>query len=125
MDTEKNQNDTVIDNLLKVGTKGQTFIAKVLENSGENKYFRVAVESGGCSGFVYNFYVESIGVMSNSDTIVCKKPKVVVDAMSLLYLAGATLDLQEDISGAKLVLDNPQAVQGCGCGVSFTLEKTA
>lgn len=123
MKAEKNQNDTVTDNIIKVGVKGQIYITNLLTNRDVSSYLRVTVESGGCSGFVYKFFVEDDDVIMESDTIVWKDPKIVVDALSILYITGSTLNLQEDVSGNRLVLDNPQAVQGCGCGISFTLKK--
>ena len=37
------------------------------------------------------------------------------------YLFGSTLDFVEDLSGAKFVINNPNAKTTCGCGESFTV----
>ena len=37
------------------------------------------------------------------------------------YLFGSTLDFVEDLSGAKFVIENPNAKTTCGCGESFTV----
>ena len=41
--------------------------------------------------------------------------------MSYPYLLGSTLDFVEDLSGAKFVINNPNAKTTCGCGESFTV----
>lgn len=49
--------------------------------------------------------------------------KVVVDSMSLDFLHGSTIDYEEElIRSAFRVTSNPQASQGCSCGVSFSLK---
>ena len=47
--------------------------------------------------------------------------KVLIDSMSYPYLYGSTLDFVEDLSGAKFVIENPNAKTTCGCGESFTV----
>ena len=46
---------------------------------------------------------------------------VLIDPVSLPYIEGATLDFQTSIvKTAFEIIDNPNAEQGCGCGVSFS-----
>ena len=45
---------------------------------------------------------------------------VLVDAMSMSYLADADIRWQESDMGASFVIDNPQAITSCGCGSSFS-----
>jgi len=44
---------------------------------------------------------------------------VLIDATSMQYLAGATIDFKEDLSGARFSIENPNAESSCGCGSSF------
>ena len=76
--------------------------------------FRVYVTGGGCSGFQYGFKFDD-------DIIDYGKFKVLIDSMSYPYLYGSTLDFVEDLSGAKFVIENPNAKTTCGCGESFTV----
>jgi len=46
---------------------------------------------------------------------------VVIDAVSLPFLASATIDFSEELIGARFVIDNPNASSSCGCGVSFSM----
>ena len=46
--------------------------------------------------------------------------KLLIDPLSLNYLAGATIDYREDVHGARFVISNPNAKTTCGCGASFS-----
>lgn len=80
---------------------------------------RVAVEGGGCSGFQYEIKLDEPA----QDDLVLEGfgQKVVVDAVSLPFLAGATIDFSEELIGARFVIDNPNASSSCGCGTSFSM----
>jgi iron-sulfur cluster assembly accessory protein len=47
--------------------------------------------------------------------------KVVIDPISLEFLAGATIDFSEELIGAKFTIENPNATSSCGCGTSFSV----
>ena len=42
---------------------------------------------------------------------------LLIDSMSYQYLVGAKIDFKDDLSGAQFVIDNPNAVTTCGCGL--------
>lgn len=80
---------------------------------------RVFVTGGGCSGFQYGFTFEETA--SEDDTAMEKGGvTLLIDPMSLQYLAGAEIDYQESIEGAQFVIKNPNATSTCGCGSSFS-----
>ncbi|OIQ71504.1 iron-sulfur cluster insertion protein ErpA [mine drainage metagenome] len=80
---------------------------------------RVFVSGGGCSGLQYGFSIED--APGATDVCVQRGPlSVVVDPMSLQYLAGAEIDFQEGLEGAHFVIRNPNAASTCGCGNSFS-----
>jgi iron-sulfur cluster assembly accessory protein len=81
---------------------------------------RVSVSAGGCSGFQYGF--ELVDRPEADDLVVeAGGTRVFVDPVSLDLLAGSELDWNEALIGAHFVVQNPQAVSGCGCGVSFAV----
>ena len=45
-----------------------------------------------------------------------------IDAVSIKYLYGSTINLDDNGFGKGLVVDNPGAVQSCGCGTSFSFD---
>ena len=47
--------------------------------------------------------------------------KVVVDEVSLPFLANAVIDFSEELIGARFIIDNPNATSSCGCGTSFSV----
>ncbi|MFT8242654.1 HesB/IscA family protein [Roseomonas sp. BN140053] len=80
---------------------------------------RVAVEAGGCSGFQYRF--ELADAPDAEDYVQEGIARVFVDPVSLDLLRGAELDWTDELIGAHFAVRNPQAVSGCGCGVSFSV----
>ena len=101
----------------------ETAAAKISELlSEENKGgsgLRVFVQGGGCSGFQYGFTFDEI--VNDDDTQMSKNGvTLLIDAMSLQYLAGAEIDYKDDLQGAQFVIKNPNATTTCGCGSSFS-----
>ena len=86
----------------------------------KSNYFRVYVTGGGCSGFQYGFKFDNNEAFDD-DVVEFKDFSVLIDSMSYPYLYGSTLDFVEDLSGAKFVIQNPNAKTTCGCGESFTV----
>ena len=80
---------------------------------------RVAVDGGGCSGFQYDIALD----VAKDDDLVLEGDgqKVVVDSISLPFLANATIDFSEELIGARFVIENPNATSSCGCGTSFSM----
>ena len=95
-------------------------IAKILSGEPAGSMLRVAVNGGGCSGFQYDF---EITLDQNADDIVIEKDgvRVLIDAISLEYLAGSEIDYAEELIGAAFRINNPNAVASCGCGTSFSV----
>ncbi|MEO5333285.1 MAG: iron-sulfur cluster insertion protein ErpA [Magnetococcus sp. YQC-5] len=88
------------------------------ENNPSTK-LRIFVSGGGCSGFKYGFTFDE--TQDPTDTLIQSNgAQVLVDPMSLNFLAGAEVDYVEDLSGAQFVIKNPNASSSCGCGQSFT-----
>jgi len=73
---------------------------------------------GGCSGFQYQFSLETA---INTDDILVEKAGtgLLVDSVSLPFLENCEIDFVEDLSGAGFQIRNPNAQSSCGCGNSF------
>ena len=79
---------------------------------------RTFVQGGGCSGFSYGFTLDE-DVAEDDFEVPLDEFKVLVDSMSMQYLAGSTIDYKEEISGSSFTITNPNATTTCGCGSSF------
>jgi iron-sulfur cluster assembly accessory protein len=82
---------------------------------------RVFVSGGGCSGMQYGMAFED-APRETDHRFSFGGVDVVVDELSIQYLAGATIDYSEEIMGGGFQIDNPNAVSSCGCGHSFKTE---
>jgi iron-sulfur cluster assembly accessory protein len=81
---------------------------------------RVGVVGGGCSGFSYSMTFENnAGLMDK--TFDMDGLKVYVDATSVMYLQGCTVDYVETLEGAGFKFENPNVKSTCGCGSSFNV----
>lgn len=90
------------------------------EEGNPNLKLRTFVQGGGCSGFQYGFVFDED--QNDDDFEVNVGPfKVLVDAMSMQYMTGATIDYKDELMSSQFVINNPNAVGSCGCGSSFSV----
>ena len=95
-------------------------IAAIVSAEAGKSALRVSVEGGGCSGFSYKF---DLADGADDDDIVVEKndAKVLIDSLSLVYMAGSEIDFVDNLLGQSFQIKNPNAVASCGCGTSFSL----
>ena len=88
------------------------------EEDNQELKLRLFVSGGGCSGFQYGFTFDE---SQNEDDFVVEKDGVtlLVDAMSMQYLNGATIDYSKTLMAEQFEIKNPNATSKCGCGSSF------
>ena len=80
---------------------------------------RLGVRKTGCSGWAYEV---SIASETDDDRVFLDKGvKIVVDATSLPFLEGSTIDFITSGLNRTFQFDNPNATEACGCGESFTI----
>jgi iron-sulfur cluster insertion protein len=103
----------------KVTDRAFARLAEIAEDAGEARALRVAVAGGGCSGFSYEITLDEPA----EDDLVLEKDgqRVLVDPVSLPFLANAVIDFSDELIGARFVVDNPNAASSCGCGISFSM----
>jgi iron-sulfur cluster insertion protein len=97
-----------------------TKVAQLIrEEANPNLKLRVFISGGGCSGFQYGFTFDEN--LEDGDTQVQNQDvTLLIDPMSIQYLAGAEIDYKEDLEGSRFVIRNPNAATTCGCGSSFS-----
>jgi iron-sulfur cluster assembly accessory protein len=95
-------------------------IGEILQKEPAGTMLRVSVEGGGCSGFSYKFDTERD--RADDDVVIEKSgATVLIDPVSLNYMAGSEIDFVDDLIGSSFKINNPQATASCGCGTSFAL----
>jgi len=95
-------------------------IKQLLERRGKGAGIRLGVRTTGCSGLAYTIeyvdeYVAEVGVtnFAQPDFV------VLVDAKSLAYLNGLTIDWVRNGLNEGFEFSNPNERDRCGCGESF------
>ncbi len=95
-------------------------IGEILGREPAGTMLRVSVEGGGCSGFQYKFDTER----SRADDDVAIEragATILIDPVSLNYMAGSEIDYVDGLIGSSFKINNPKATASCGCGTSFAL----
>jgi len=90
------------------------------ENNSFNKFLRLTVKSGGCSGFQYIFELDDknladdLIIYSENGNIIAK-----TDEVSKQFIEGSIIDFVEELGASYFKVSNPNAKANCGCGASF------
>ena len=94
-------------------------VSSLLEQEGRTDLrLRIAVQPGGCSGLIYQLYFDE-RLLDGDAVRDFDGVEVVVDRMSVPYLAGASIDFEDTIAKQGFTIDNPNAQGSCACGDSF------
>jgi iron-sulfur cluster assembly protein len=95
-----------------------------LARRGRGLGLRVGVKKVGCSGFAYTYdYADE--VLPEDQLFESFGSKVVVDAKSLDFLKGSTLDYVREGLKQAFKFENPNVDAQCGCGESFSVKETS
>ena len=86
-----------------------------ITKSEAKKYFRIAVQGGGCSGYKYNFSFDNN--LEKDDILF---DRAIIDKASLEIISGSTVDFKQEMIGESFTINNPKATSSCGCGLSFS-----
>lgn len=113
--TGTDDNDNII-----VTMKALTEVKKIKEqNSIADDYgLRLGVKGGGCSGMSYTLGFDA--ATKETDLVLSADGvRIFIDAKSMFYLMGMTLDFSDGLMGKGFTFNNPNATKTCGCGSSF------
>jgi len=107
-------------------TKQAAFQIKDMLKDAEDgeKYVRLAVHGGGCSGLSYGLGFER---EPNEDDTVLEffGVEFVIDKESAPIVKGVKIDYKQSMLGGGFTIDNPNAIASCGCGSSFRTASNA
>lgn len=83
---------------------------------------RVSVDSGGCSGLMYNYELVAKDTIATDDYIATKhNATIIIDSVSKKFMLDCTLDFIKELGSSYFNVSNPQAKAKCGCGNSFAV----
>jgi len=105
--------------MIQLSKAAATEIGRLKSKQQPNVLFRLAVKPGGCSGWYYDMSFDQ-AVQVGEGVFDSQGIQIVIDAESLEYIKGLTLDYSEDLMGGGFRFHNPQAKATCGCGNSFS-----
>lgn len=105
---------------VQVSERAARRIAHILKGEPDGSMLRVSVKGGGCSGFQYVFDIDR---QSGPDDVTVSRDgvSVLIDSVSLPFLAGSEIDFVDDLMGQAFRVHNPNASASCGCGTSFSI----
>jgi iron-sulfur cluster assembly accessory protein len=86
------------------------------------KFLRISVSGGGCSGFQYLFELDNKRL--EGDVLILEKNSKIIastDETSLPFLSGAEIDFVKELGASYFKVNNPNATAKCGCGSSFSI----
>jgi iron-sulfur cluster assembly protein len=114
------------EHIVNVTESAKNHICSTLEKLNK-EYLVFGLKGGGCAGFEY-FWIpadqddyEKNGDPQHDDIIdLGANKKLVVDSTAHVYVLGAEIDYVSDFISSSLVVNNPLASGGCGCGSSVS-----
>jgi iron-sulfur cluster assembly protein len=95
-------------------------IRNQIEKSGYGVGLRLGVKKSGCSGFAYTFDIAQ-EVLENDAVFEGYGARLLVDAENLPFLEGAELEYVKEGLGHVFKFNNPNVINQCGCGESFSV----
>lgn len=104
----------------------QTFLLSVTDNAKDyfnsirnGQSIKLGIKNSGCNGYAY-----VLDLIEKTDTdFIFNQIPFSVDASSFHGLNNCEIDYKKDGFSSKIVFNNPNVVNSCGCGESFSLKK--
>lgn len=99
-------------------------VQQQLAQRGEGLGLRVGIKASGCSGYAY---VVDYADQAQADEVVFEShgTRVFVARDTLPMLDGLVVDFRREGLNEVFKFENPNAEALCGCGESFSVQKTA
>ena len=106
--------------IVRISERAMAYISELC--AGGEKLLMVKVNNKGCSGHSYEYSLVDQSILGRLDEVISwDGGALVISGPSVMHLIGSHLDLISDHMQSQLVWSNPQAVNMCGCGESFSL----
>jgi len=95
--------------------------ALIQDQDRDDLRLRIYVAGGGCSGLQYGMALDE-NIEPGDESFEVSGIPMVVDNTSMRYLTGSIVDYITTDVGGGFKIENPNAVNSCGCGSSFSTE---
>ena len=83
------------------------------------KGMRFSIVPGGCQGLTYS--IDYITEIDPADIHITQDGiDIFIEPRAVLFIEGTVVDFHKSPMGASFVFNNPNAVNRCGCGMSFS-----
>lgn len=87
------------------------------EGFDSEKYFRIGVKGGGCSGMSYLLGFEH--KTEKDEIFELEGISSIINPAHSIYLANMEIDWEGGLNSRGFIFNNPNASKTCGCGSSF------
>ncbi len=88
------------------------------KETNRDKFLRISISGGGCSGFQYIFELDNKRLEGDIEIV---KDIAITDETSLPFLNGAEIEFVKELGASYFKVKNPNAKASCGCGSSFSV----
>ena len=102
--------------MITITENAKTYLKTKVKNQ---DYITLGVQGGGCSGFTYVWDVKSKWPDVKWGPVM--DDVLVLDPLAEIFIAGCEIDYVDELGGAYLKINNPNATASCGCGESFSI----
>ena len=110
-------------NLITLSDEALTRIREIKQKENNHeKFLRISVLGGGCSGFQYVFELDN-KLLDGDIKISAEESEIfaITDETSLQFLNGAEVQFVKELGASYFKIKNPNATASCGCGSSFAV----
>ena len=113
--------ETVSDIPVKFTSTAIEEIRRLFEQKekGNDKYLRIGVKGGGCSGLSYVLELDE--KKETDDIFDVEGIPIMINPAHGLYLFGMEIDWKNGLDARGFIFNNPNASSTCGCGTSFAV----
>ncbi|MEO8821852.1 MAG: iron-sulfur cluster assembly accessory protein [Ginsengibacter sp.] len=87
------------------------------EESNRDKYLRIGVKGGGCSGMSYLLGFEN--KTDKDEVYEINEVPCIINPSHLIYLNNMEINWEGGLNARGFTFNNPNASTTCGCGTSF------
>ena len=107
--------------MISLSSAATNEIGRLKSKHQPHSLFRVRVQPGGCSGWLYHISFDQL-INPEDQVFDIDNLQLVMDQEPIKYINGLTIDYSEDLMGGGFRFRNPLATSTCSCGNSFSMK---